>query len=97
MDGEWRRSVCSCVMRDTWYSRLYLQLKLYFCCVTHNKGEVEIESHAFVTSAPGGVNSQLYSPAALHVEKRGVRYALYSRCGGPHSWAERQGCSSYAS
>jgi len=91
MDGEWRRSLCSCVMRDTWYSGLYMQVKLYLCCVTHMTGEVEVESHAFVTSAPGGVNSQLYSPAALHLGKRGFRYTLYNRRGGPRSWAGRQG------
>lgn len=83
--------MCSCVTRDTWYNQLCVRVKLYLCGVTHNTGEVEVDPHAFVTSAPGGVNGQLYSPAALRLGQTGVRYTLYSRRGGPHSWAGRQG------
>ena len=34
-DGEWRRSVCSCVMRDTWYGRLYVQAVSLLCYAQH--------------------------------------------------------------
>ena len=65
MVGVWRLSVCSCVMHDTWYSPLYVRVNLYLCGVTHNTEEVEVESHAFVTSAPGGVNSQALLPGCF--------------------------------